>query len=674
MLSLRKSSQNLKPEFLIFAPTKTTTMHKLIFSTLLAICSTVLVAQNDPVLFTVEDLPVHVSEFDYIYNKNNGDGADYSKKSLEEYLDLYVKFKLKVQRAKELQLDTIKELNKELEGYRKQLADSYLVDKEVSHRLVEELHKRKQTDRKISHILVAVGEKVSDQVLETAEKRINEAKQRLDKGEKWDDVCVQVSDDKNSSTKGGLLGFYTAMMPKGFYAFENAMYNTELGKYSDVFRTKVGFHILKVHEERPGYGEMEIAHILTRKSNKGSTMKKAKVKIDSAYHKIKQGGSFEEVARTYSEDANSRNKGGYLGFAGINRYDPIFEGAAFALKNNGDVSSIIETSVGYHIIKRISKRDNADFDRSKNLLQNLVSKDDRYTIARKALISSIKEEAGFTENANALKTFVSKLDKEFYSFKWVEPEIADVELFKLGNQKAMMMSDFSAFCKKSTRERLKFKKTTPFDESVDQLYLNFIEAKALEYEESNLENKYPEFKALMREYEEGILLFEITKQEVWDKASSDTTGLEAYFNDNREKYKWKERVEVEEYEVYSEDTKLVKEIYKFAQKNSKDEVLASYNEDKKFVKAVNRTYEKGDKAMDQMKWKAGESSELKSDNNKTKFTIVRKVLEPGYKKINESRGYIIADYQDKLEKDWIALLKNKYTVKIVDTVFSSLIK
>ncbi len=649
-------------------------MHKLILSIVFTFFASIIFAQNDPVLFTVEGVPVHVSEFDYIYNKNNGDGADYSKKSLEEYLDLYVKFKLKVQRAKELKLDTISQLNKELEGYRKQLADSYLVDKEVSSRLVKELHQRKQTDRKISHILVAVGEKVSDDALETAEKRIQEAKQRLDKGESWDDVCVQVSDDKNTSVKGGHLGFYTAMMPTGFYEFENAMYNTPIGKYSDVIRSRVGFHIIKVHEERPAYGEIEIGHILTRKSKKGDVTKKAKIKIDSAYQKLQAGAKFEDIAKLLSEDANSRNKGGYLGFTGINRYDPKFEKAAFALNKNDMISEIIETTVGYHIIKRISKRDNADFERSKNLLQNLVSKDDRYTIARKALISSIKEEAGFTENPSALNAFISKLDKEFYSFKWLEPEITDVELFKFGKQKAMMLSDFSAFCKKSTRERLKFKKSAPLAESTHSLYMDFIEVNALAYEESNLENKYPEFKALMREYEEGILLFEITKQEVWDKASSDTTGLEAFFNTNRENYKWKERAEVVEYEIFSEDPKLVKEIYKLAQKSSSDEVLAKFNTDKKIVKAVERTYEKGDKGMAKVKWKAGKSSELKSENKRTKFTLVKQLLEPGYKKINESRGYIIADYQDKLEKDWISELKSKYSVKIMDAVFKSMTK
>ncbi len=649
-------------------------MHKLIFSLFLTLFTGLIYAQNDPILFTVEDVPVHVSEFDYIYNKNNGDGADYTRASLEEYLDLYVKFKLKVQRARELELDTIAQLNKELEGYRKQLADSYLVDKEVSSRLVKELHERKQKDIEVSHILVAVGEKVSDDALTKAETRIKEAKQRLDKGESWDEVCVQVSDDKNSSTKGGHLGYYTAMMPKGFYEFENAMYNTAVGKYSDIIRSKVGFHIIKVKNQRPAYGEIEIAHILTRKSKNAQETAQAKTKIEAALQKIKNGEAFEDVARADSEDANSKNKGGYLGFAGIKRYDPIFEKAAFGIKMDAGISEIIETSVGYHIIKRISKRDNADFDRSKNLLQNLVSKDDRYTIARKALIGSIKKEAGFTENKAALSTFISKLDREFYSFKWVEPTITDAELFTFGKQKAIMLSDFSAYCKKATRERLKFKKSAPLDESAETLYLNLIEQEALAYEESNLENKYPEFKALMREYQEGILLFEITKQEVWDKASSDTTGLTQFYEANRENYTWKERAEVLEYEVFSDDTKFVKEVYKYAQKNSKDAVLEKYNGDKKFVKAVERTYEKGDEAAEHLKWKAGNSTDLKAEKGRTKFSVVSQILEPGYKKLNESRGYIIADYQDRLEKDWIASLKSKYEVKIMDSVFESLIK
>jgi len=212
---------------------------------------------SDPVLFTVEDHEVRVSEFDYIYNKNNGDGATYSKESLNEYLDLYTKFKLKVQRAKELELDTIVALQNELSGYRRQLADTYLVDKEVHNKLLDEVFQRMQMDRNVSHIFVALAEKSGEQVTKTAQEKINKAKKSLDEGATWEHVTKTFSEDKNSNTKQGNLGFFTAMMPSGFYSFENAIYQTPIGKYSDVFRTSIGFHIVKVNEERPARGELE---------------------------------------------------------------------------------------------------------------------------------------------------------------------------------------------------------------------------------------------------------------------------------------------------------------------------------------------------------------------------------------------------------------------------------
>lgn len=648
-------------------------MNKLCFAIAFCLIINGLYAQNDPVLFKIEGVPVHVSEFDYIYNKNNGDGADYSKESLEEYLDLYTKFKLKVQRAKELQLDTIKQLNVELAGYRKQLADSYLVDKEVSNRLVEELFERKKVDRKIAHLLVVVDERAKAMDVATAMQKIEKAKQDLDSGDNWDVVVRKYSDDKNTSSKGGEMGFYTAMLPKGFYAFENAMYDTEIGKYSDIIRSKIGFHIVKVLEERPSRGEVELAHILTRKVDNEARNTLAKMRIDSVYQKLKNGESFDALAKVYSEDGKTKKKGGYLGYVGINVYDPVFESAAFGLANDADFSQPVETKVGWHIIKRMGKRSTTDFDRAKGLLQNQISNNDRYTIARTSLINSIKDEAGYSEDRSTLDYFTGLLDDEFYTFKWISPEIQDKELFTFGTQKSKL-SDFVSYCKKNTRKRLQFKKTMPKKDAVDELYLGFVEEKALAFEESNLEKKYPEFKALMREYEEGILLFEITKQEVWDKASMDTTGLQQFFNDNRENYKWKERAKVYEYTINSKDKNVVKAVYNLASKNSKDVVMDEFNKQAKIVKVSERTYEKGDPNAPKFKWSKGKSSELKEDKGKTSFYHTADIMAPGYKKLSESRGYIIADYQDKLEKDWISFLKERYKVELMDDVFNGLIK
>jgi len=297
----------------------------------------------DPILFTVGDDEVRVSEFQYIYEKNNADKADYSKASIDEYLNLYEIFKLKVHKARENGLDTIKTLQKELEGYRKQLANSYLKDKEISSRLVEEVYKRSQKDIEVSHIFIAAEPKASSEKILNAENMINDIHGKLKRngGSGFKGMAKTLSEDKVSSKKDGYLGYYTAPLPDGFYQFENAMYATPKGQISAPFRSKMGYHLIKVTDIREARGEMEIAHILVRKSEKGTLRVNATEKSDSVYKLLKAGKSFEALAKDFSDDKKTNTKGGYLGFFGVNQYEKAFEDAAFALKNDGDYSAPI---------------------------------------------------------------------------------------------------------------------------------------------------------------------------------------------------------------------------------------------------------------------------------------------------------------------------------------------
>jgi len=362
-------------------------------------------SQNDEVLFSVEGNPVTVSEFDYIYNKNNGKEADYSEKSLQEYLDLYVKFKLKVQRARTLKLDTIVSLQKELEGYRKQLANSYLVDNDVSDRLIKEIFDRKQQDVDVSHIMIPVDKKANNTAVDKAKRRILEIQKLLKRGDSFEETAKKMSEDKQSASNGGKIGFVTAMLPKGFYALENAAYNTAEGEISDIVRTDFGFHIVKVNGKRKALGEMEVAHILVRKQLKGKDVPGAEGKIDSLYQLLANGGNFDQICKEHSQDTKTKDRAGYLGFFGIKRYERSFEEGAFALANDGDFSKPIETKVGYHIIKRLSKKDLKDFNKAQKQLKRVVSNSDRFGIAREALIKDIKKEGGLKENKTAFNNF-----------------------------------------------------------------------------------------------------------------------------------------------------------------------------------------------------------------------------------------------------------------------------
>lgn len=652
-------------------------MRKILFFIGFFWATTALAQDNDPVLFTVGSNDVRVSEFRYIYEKNNAANANYTKASVDEYLELYKKFKLKVHKAREIGLDTVRSLQKELSGYRKQLANSYLKDKEMSNRLVNEVVERMATDKKVSHIFVALDKKASKEKQDAALQKINDIHSKLvqNRGTGFGDMAKTLSEDKVSAKRKGQLGYYTAPLPDGFYEFENAMYSTSDGNFSEPFQSKMGYHILHVSESRPARGEMEIAHLLVRKESKGKVNPNAKNLIDSLSTLIQEGYSFEKLVPKYSQDKKTKSKGGYLGYFGVNQYEKSFEDAAFALTADNTFTSVVETKVGYHIIKRISKRDNSDTDRLKKRVEARIKNNDRFTIAQQKLIEDVKKDANFKENRNLLPKFAEVLDENFYSYKWTTPSFDEKQpLFTLGKN-TYDLNDFAKWSKGNVRERLKFPKTTGFSDAANTMYDIYVEEKVMAFEEANLENKYPDFRALMREYREGILLFEITKNEVWDKASQDTIGLRGFFDQNRDKYRWDKRAELTKINLESADVNKIVEFHKLANKKGLAKAMDKYKNESGFTLSDEVvTKELNDPEILALKQQNGSLSEIFSDKDNSYFYSYNQTLEPSYKTLKEARGYVIADYQDHLEQKWVDGLKKAYPINVDDKVLKSLIK
>ena len=575
--------------------------------------------------------------------------------------------------AREMQLDTISELKSELAGYRRQLADSYLIDKEVTNRLVEELYEHTKQDADISHIMATFA---SANDTTAAFAKINEARQKILKKQDWETVAMEYSDDKSKATNKGRIGYVTAIFPKGLYELEAAAYALPIGQVSNILRSPTGYHIIKVNERRPARGKMEIAHILIR-TKEGSDGSEAKQKAENLYSQLKKGGSFEELARANSEDPQSAKRGGYIGQFGINQYEAEFEETAFSLANNGDFSKPVKSSVGYHILKRISKEGVQPLKIVKTGLQNKIKGDPRFVQAQRSMIKRIKRENNFKENPQVLNDYISRLDTNFLTFKWKPQGYRSAEtLFSVGTEKATI-SEFETFLKESSRERIR----SAGKENADvarQLYGDFINKECMGYEEQQLEKKYPDFKALMREYEEGILLFEATKIEVWDKASQDSTGLAEFFKTVDGKYKWKERAAVSLYSLKEAGKSRIDEVRAFAQSNKPEQVLAKFNsKDSQILTAIDRTFERGrNEVLDKLDWKSGLLSENEENrrNKSLNFMKIEQILPPGDKTLNEARGYVVADYQDELEKKWIEELRGKYPIVINQTVLNNLIK
>jgi peptidyl-prolyl cis-trans isomerase SurA len=635
---------------------------------------------EEDILFTVNNNPVTVGEFKYIYSKTNGANANFSKSSLQEYLDLYIKFKLKVQEAKALKVDYLPDIKEELLGYRRQLSDSYILNKEVTGRLVRELYDRSLEDIDISHILYTISESTPKDESISANKFLMDLYVKLINGADFEEFARNYSLDRSSKTNSGHIGFINVPFPNGFYDLENAAYTMSPGEISKPIYTPAGLHLLKVNARRPARGEIEGAHILIRKSGEGENPFTPKNKIDSIYGLLQSGESFEKLAITYSEDDKTASKGGYIGVFGINKYEQAFEDAIYKIEKDGEYSQPVQTNLGWHIVKRISRKPIPNFETSKSNLEAAVRQDQRYTFAKENMFNQIRSNAGFVENKDALAQLIPFVNDTFYTFRWKIPtQLPSVTLFTLAN-KTYTLIDFAQYLEKSSRLRFRLNQQDPIPSMITKLYEGYLEDETLKLEESQLEKKYPEFKHLLREYEEGILLFEVTRQTVWDKASQDSAGLANFYKLVQGKYNWNERAVSTRYTLKASAKDQIAQIRDFAKTHKKNEVLVRFNkDDNEIISAEEITIEKGkspEASQLGLQWKQGQitNTTLNSTTNDIEFFKIEKILPVSPKALDESKGYIIADYQDFLEKEWVDSLKKKYPVQITKNIFEGLIK
>ncbi len=660
-------------------------MTKYFFVALVSILTFNIFAQNKDTrtLFTVAGDKVTVSEFESVYNKNNvNNQADYSEKSLRDYLNLYQNFRLKVKEAEALQLDTISSLKTELEGYRKQLAKTYLTDREISDKLIQEAYDRSTIEINCSHVLVKCSEDANPADTLAAYKKILAYRTRLIRKEDFGKIARETADqnigDPSAKTNDGNIGWFTAFGT--IYPFETAAYNLKPGEISQPVRTPYGYHIVRVNETRPARGSMHTAQLMLRFTDSTTAQQKAALgkKIDSIYNLISSGKiTFEDGVKDFSEDKTSKSKNGELPWIGTNgsaRMVTEYEDAAFALTKDGEISKPFQTKYGWHIVKRLEKKDNPPFNEVKGDIKKKVERDTRSQVAKTKLIDRIKAENGFVQFTDVRKSFYASVDSTLGIGNWKLDETKrkkDVPLFVL-NGKNYTTNDFADYIEKIAKRRTD--KNT--EGLLNEYYDNFVTQKCLDFEESTLEEKKPEFKSLMREYRDGILLFELMDRKVWSKAVKDTSGLEAFYPQVKSKYMWGNRAEVVIFNC--SDKKIADEAYKMIQKNkSVDEVKKKLNVEgsKSKVSTIEGKYEKGQyEVVDKIDWKPGLTPINKLNDSSFQFILVKKIAEPEPKSIKEAKGYIVSDYQEYLEKTWLEELRKKYPVTVDEPTFKSLVK
>lgn len=588
---------------------------KKVFLTIILLAGAMLSrAQEDQVLMTINGEPVMASEFLYIYEKNNQEN-NVEKKSMQDYLELFVNFKLKVTEAIAQGVDTTEAFKKELAGYRAQATPKYMQDHAAIDSLVNLSYQRMANVRRVAHIAVQCPAG-SDSITEaTALAKINLARERvttgvekqIKKGRKWvtiqepeafADVAREMTEDQQGKENGGELGWIQVF--RFVYPFEEAVYNTPVGQVSEVFRSPYGFHIAFVEEER-AFEEVHAAHIMKMMPRGAEDMAfDAKKQIDSLYQIVLAGADFAEVATAYSDDKGSARKGGDLGWFGRGMMVQPFENITFDMQP-GEMSEPFPTRFGWHFVKLYGKRN----------IQPLDS-------IRDQVLAQVKRDVRMKE---AEKSFINKTRAEYN----LPAEMSDAD----------------------------------------------VKAHA----EAHLEEKYADLRHLVREYHDGILLFDVSLREVWDKANKDTEGLAAFFKANKKNYTWNDP-HFKGYIIQAKDMASAKAAKQIVKSANPDSVMNYLNQrinvdSVTYVKVQSGLWTKGQNAMvDSYAFKDKTAEFTPSDEYPIIIAVGKVITAPQV--YTDVRGQVTNDYQDYLEKQWVATLREKYPVVINQEVLSIL--
>ncbi len=638
---------------------------------------------SDPILLTVGKEKISLNDFDAIYKKNNKNANEKpSEASVREYLELFKIFKLKVRDAEAMGLDTTAKFRNEYKDYRKVLAQPYLSDKEAGERLIQEAHERLEKEIHAGHILLRIDQDALPKDTLAVYTKIIELRNRILKGEKFESVAEQYSEDPSAKQNKGDLGFFTAFSM--VYPFENAAYNTPVGGISMPIRTRFGYHIVKVMEARANRGQVKVAHIMFKypnaqkdKPTAQEDIATARQKANEILTKIKNGENFEELAKQFSDDKQSAPKGGEIPMFTSGKMIASFEDACFNLNTAGQISDLVETPYGIHIIKFLEKKPVGTYTELFNELKSKVGKDSRSQQTQESLLKKIKAEYYLQEFPSAKTNLWNAVDSSYYKGIWrmEKAEGYNQALFNLKSpQKAIRtytQQEYAKFLYENQSPQTK--KTAALEVLLEKQYEVFLRKSLLEFEDTQLEYKYPEFRRLSKEYRDGILLFDAMDQQVWTKAMTDTTGLKNFFAGNATKYQWAERTEVIIYKV--KDEEMAKKVRKMAKKGSAEEVIAFFNKDSQLNVVVEKgLFSKGDNEfVDKTTTKSGLSDNYTKDN-RIVFVKVIKKLVPAPKLLSETKGPVTSDYQAELEKKWVQSIKTKYPVNVNEEVLQTIYK
>ena len=618
--------------------------------------------QEKPIL-KIDDDEVYISEFEQIYWKNKKENIA-TKEDLDNYIQLFVNFKLKVKAAEEMGLDTSKKFKDELAGYRVQLERPYLIDTSINENLINEAYYRTVNEISASHIMVQLSPNPSPKDTLAAFQKIEDIRLKINSGiASFEELAEEVSEDPSAKFNKGNLGYFNAF--KMVYPFECAAYNTPIGKISKIIRSKYGYHLVKPNNIRKAKGRTRTSHIMITINPKTKDIKAAENKINSIYEELTlQNKKFEALANEYSEDRKSAKRGGEIGWvSSADNFYPSFKETVFSLKEDEEFSKPFQTPNGWHIVKRLEFEPIGDLNSMRYELKNKIQKDSRAQKTKASFINKLKAEYNTKESfkPKILFDLVKKKGINNQNFK----EFNDNKVLKTPiltfNDLSFSNIDFIQYLIKGNL----YKKCINNIDLLKNHFQKFVAKELIEYEKTQLEKKHPDFRALMKEYRDGILLFEISDQKIWSKAVKDTTGLKKYFNNNRTLWQYPNRINGTLFT--SNSKKIINKAYKLILKGrvNNDSIIALLNK----KDALNISYK--EKNIDDFKNYNTNFDNLNDGANKPIFAngkwylfFVKEKLVTRTKEFNEAEGIIVSGYQSFLEESWLRSLKEKYNIEI----------
>jgi peptidyl-prolyl cis-trans isomerase SurA len=605
--------------------------------------------KNHPVI-TVNGRAVYADELAFLFRKNYPDSKDHTTRQVDEYLNLYIRFLLKIEEARNRGLDTTRQFLREYETYRNELRKSYLHEERMLDSLVNLTYDRLKEEIRASHILIAINPEASAEDSLRAWERALEVRQRARQGEPFEELAVVFSDDPSVRINRGQLGYFTAMQM--VYPFETAAYSGKPGDVVGPVRTRFGYHIIKIEDRQPARGEVEVSHIMLR-NTPGRDMNQVRNTIFEIYEQLQGGVPWSELCTRYSEDMNSRNNDCRLRPFGVGAFSqaPEFEQVAFSLKNPGDISDPFQTNFGWHIIRLERKIPLPSLDELRTSLRNRVMRDERWQVARDRYYNQMRKRLNFQEHHNTVNRLLSSADSLLNRVRTDLPLTDTLATLTGSVITTGRFLNYLRLHQQSVPSRPA--------EYLRQIYNRFIESCIDEEVEKDEIRKNPHYRFLLKEYHEGILLFDIMEKEVWNKASEDTSGLRAYFEANRHRYQVAERVKAEIYAASSKE--VLGPLYQYLIEN--DSVRAiSYAANQRIRTEFGKFQWQDRDVLQLVPRYAG----VHAAEKEGMYYLVRilEFIPPDTLSFDEARMAVVSDYQQDLENRWVEELKKKYPVAV----------